>query len=363
MKNFLSSTLLLLWLIPAANAQSIFTNAITATNPSADNPFTAGQTVNSNITVSGIGRGSGIGANAGSNRYNANGWNTTSIDLNAYFTFTLTPKAGYTISLTSFVYTGQASGTGPASFAFRSSLSNYASNISTATEGGTTISLAGAAYQNLTSAITFRFYGWGASGASGTYSIDDFTFNGTVDAVLPVELASFSASALDGEIRLIWSTATEIDNDYFSIERSGDGAHYAEIGQVKGAGTSYTKQEYFFTDERPLSGRNYYRLRQTDLAGRMSFSPVVTATTHQNDGWSLFPLPASDHLRLVLQEPFKEDMRWEVFDLNGRALRSGNFPAETTECQIDVSALPGGNYMLRLTRGRDIMAKQFKKCL
>src|SRR5690606_35479823 len=77
--------------------QSIWLNTIDGTNPSTANPFTAGQAHDLNITVSGIGRGTGINENEGSDRYNANSWDTTNIDLSAYFYFTLTPNTGYQI--------------------------------------------------------------------------------------------------------------------------------------------------------------------------------------------------------------------------------------------------------------------------
>ncbi len=159
--------------------QSIFTNPITGTNPNTSNPYIIGQTIDANITVSGIGRGAGAtGANA-NDRYNANSWNTAAIDISAYFEWTLTPSAGCDIDFVSFIYTGQASGTGPTSFAIKSSLDTYTANIGTPTAGGTTISLTAASYQNVSSAITFRLYGFGASAAGGTFSINDFTFNGT----------------------------------------------------------------------------------------------------------------------------------------------------------------------------------------
>ncbi len=168
---------------PQVEAQTnILTNPITATDPSLSNPFTSGQVVAANITASGIGRGAGISANAGSNRYNANSWNTASIDLTAYFTFTLTPNSGFEIDFNSFVYAGQASGSGPTSFAFRSSVDSFASNIGTPTASGTTISLSGASYQNITSAIEFRLYGWGASSSAGTFSVNEFGFTGLVNS-------------------------------------------------------------------------------------------------------------------------------------------------------------------------------------
>jgi hypothetical protein len=179
-QSFFGALLLLLFTINTTQGQAIFSNPITGTNPNTANPYTAGQTVSPNITVSGIGRGSGITGTNTNNRYNASGWNSGAFSNTKYFEFTLTPSAGYLIKFASFEYTAQASGTGPTSFSFRSSLDGYGTNIGAANVNGTTISLAAAAYQNITAPITFRLYAWGASAAGGTFSINDFAFNGII---------------------------------------------------------------------------------------------------------------------------------------------------------------------------------------
>jgi hypothetical protein len=163
---------------------SIFANTITGTNPNTSNPYTTGQTFNANLMVSGIGRGSGINGTSANDRYNANSWNTTMLDVNDYFEFTITPNPGYEIDFNSFVYNGQASGSGPTNTSFRSNIDSYATNIGTSSISGTTISLSAGGYQNITSAIIFRFYAWGGSG--GTFSINDFIFNGNVNCVEPI---------------------------------------------------------------------------------------------------------------------------------------------------------------------------------
>lgn len=176
--------------------QSIFENPITGTNPNTANPYTIGQIVNPNITVSGIGRGVGITGTNANDRYNANSWNTASIDLTQYFEFTLTPNVGYKINFVNFTYTGQASDTGPINFAFRSSVDGYSNNVGTPNAGGTTINLSAGSYQNITTPITFRFYGWGASGTTGTFSINDFIFNGIVlSACTPAVLSSVTPAS------------------------------------------------------------------------------------------------------------------------------------------------------------------------
>jgi hypothetical protein len=178
-----------LYLLPFfASGQAVFSNEITNTLPSDYNPFTLGQVVDSNITASGIGRGSGITASSGSNRYAATGWTTsaTGITTGEYFEFTLTPNSGYKINFVSLTLSSQKSSSGPATASLRSSKDNYAASIHTFTLATTaasqTLSLSAVAYQNITSPITFRVYLYDtpSNGASGTASINDFAFNGTV---------------------------------------------------------------------------------------------------------------------------------------------------------------------------------------
>lgn len=91
---------------------------------------------------------------------------------------------------------------------------------------------------------------------------------------LPVKLLYFTASLEDHEVKLKWATSSEDDNDYFSVERSGDGENFTSIKTQKGAGTSNSIMNYSDNDADPLPGTSYYRLRQTDHTGRYSFSEV-----------------------------------------------------------------------------------------
>eukprot|EP01035_Chromulina_nebulosa_P062317 gene62317-85214_t len=190
------------------------------------NPYTAGQTVNPNITVSGIGRGSGITGNNANNRYNARSWSLF-FDANGYFEFTLTPNSGFLIDFTSFVYTGQVSFLGPVVFAFRSSVDGFVSDIGTATGTGATISLTAPAYQTRTSATTFRLYAYGTVVSAATFSVDDFAFNGTVSPLIILPLQDVILEVQNGTVRdsavLNWHTQQKANIKYFSIEYSTTG--------------------------------------------------------------------------------------------------------------------------------------------
>lgn len=161
----------------------LWSNLITGSDPNQNNPYTQGDLVSAGIRVSGIGRGSGItGVNA-NDRYNASGWNSSSLNTNDYFEWTITPDACRSVSFTNFVYTSTRSNSAIGQFSLRSSLDGYSSNIGTATFSGTTISLTAAAYQNLTAPVTFRFYAWGTTNSGHQFSINDFSFRGTVGTV------------------------------------------------------------------------------------------------------------------------------------------------------------------------------------
>lgn len=170
--------------VPARGQVPIFSNPITDSNPSAANPFTAGQTTATNLTGIGIGRGSGITANSGGNRYNAANWSTSGFDSNDYFSITFAPVTGYSVEVSSFSLTSQRSGTGPNSFALRTSASGYTTNIPATINAGNgsegPVDTISAEMVNLTAAGGFRLYGWGATGASGTYSVNQFAITGLV---------------------------------------------------------------------------------------------------------------------------------------------------------------------------------------
>jgi hypothetical protein len=167
-------------------SQSIFANPITGAVPSNANPYTAGQTHDSQITASGIRRGTGISWVNTTGSFTAAGWTLLGLDSNDYFEFTLIPNPGYKIDFSSFNFTAESTLlTGPNSMSVRTSLDNFASSIAgsltTLTLGSPTpysINLSASAYQNITTPITFRIYGFLALG--GTLSIHDFVFNGIV---------------------------------------------------------------------------------------------------------------------------------------------------------------------------------------
>ena len=187
---------LLLGSISSTSAQVLFSNLITGSNPNADSPYTLGQIVDPSLSVGGIDRGSGITSSNANDRYSATSWNTPALDASAYFTWTLAPNSGYTVDFVNFSYVGQASGTGPTLFSFRTSLDGFTSAWGLPLATGGTINLTDDFFQDISGPIEFRLYGWNASSAAGTFSVNEFAFSGTthVTSAIP-EASTFAAAA------------------------------------------------------------------------------------------------------------------------------------------------------------------------
>ncbi|MGV3587177.1 MAG: T9SS type A sorting domain-containing protein [Adhaeribacter sp.] len=110
---------------------------------------------------------------------------------------------------------------------------------------------------------------------------------------LPVTLVNFTAAYKHPGVMLSWQTASEQNNAFFTVERSTDAVHFKEIGQKKGAGNSEVLRQYSFTDPQPITGINYYRLKQTDINGTISYSPVKSVTVASPKfNFKIYPVPA-----------------------------------------------------------------------
>jgi hypothetical protein len=139
---------------------------------------------------------------------------------------------------------------------------------------------------------------------SGTVtSFSPFTMaSQNTDNPLPVELLSFKAEAKADQVELVWTTASEISNHFFTVERSADLISYDEVAKVNGAGNSNAIKSYQTFDSKPLSGISYYRLVQTDFDGtRREYDPhMVQFAGGSNSDLQVYPNPVVDNLSIKL---------------------------------------------------------------
>ena len=208
---------------------------------------------------------------------------------------------------------------------------------------------------------------WAIAG-SGTdlYAAGSFSVAGSVSAsgiarwdgltALPVELIDFSGRIQNNHTYLFWQTASETRNKGFDIEHSPDGYDWIRIGFVPGLGDGDGLQAYDFTDEKPLPGQNYYRLKQWDLDGRYEYSNAVSLTLPNKDKQTgaFYPNPARSGLVSLEYYAEKEaDLLASVFDATGRLVlrRTQALEEDRNVLQFDFSQLTAGTYSVHLDDG------------
>jgi hypothetical protein len=122
----------------------------------------------------------------------------------------------------------------------------------------------------------------------------------TYQEIVPVEWLSFDVEKRNDQVNLLWSTASEVDNDYFEVQRSRDGRYFEKIGRVDGSGTRTDVTSYNFVDRSPGGGINYYRIKQVDFDGTHDFSDVRTITVDDFNlkTIAIFPNPTVDFISI-----------------------------------------------------------------
>ncbi|UII21496.1 T9SS type A sorting domain-containing protein [Fulvivirga ligni] len=168
--------------------------------------------------------------------------------------------------------------------------------------------------------------------------------------VLPVELVNFKASLTDQlSVLLEWQTASEINNDYFAVERSGNGMNWVTLGKVKGAGNSSEVLRYTFKDQNPI-GKAYYRLKQTDMDGQFNYSSIrhVSIPYLEINQLNIYPNPVFN--QITVEGAISGGEYFKIFNVLGDDVTHLTKANLNNDAQliIDVSNLNSGFYVIKL---------------
>jgi hypothetical protein len=221
-------------------------------------------------------------------------------------------------------------------------------------------------------AADLRLVGWNGTqwidlsgGSSATGNAENSTLSGTIPAgitisaigigsintPLPVHFSAFEVKAEGCTVHLNWSTAMEINNDYFIAERSMDGRIFTEIARVQSAGNSMEMQHYSLTDEHPTDGLNYYRIQQVDKDGKRTATKVQQAYVHCSgeDVIKVFPTVSNNSVQVILP-PGYEEATIELLTTLGQKIK---VPIEGSKLsyRIRVDQLASAMYIVRIRKG------------
>lgn len=177
---------------------------------------------------------------------------------------------------------------------------------------------------------------------------------GTSWGIIPVELTSFVANVSGNSVKLNWSTATELNNSGFEIERKSANSDWRKIGFVKGAGTTTQIQNYSFTDKDLNAGKFSYRLKQIDFDGKFEFSKSVEVDINAVYNFELaqnYPNPFNPATLIRFSVPQAGNVKLSVYNLLGQEVKTLiNKYAEAGAYEVNFNAegLFSGVYIYRL---------------
>ena len=162
---------------------------------------------------------------------------------------------------------------------------------------------------------------------------------------LPITWLSFEVQKKGEASDLKWVTAQEFNNAGFHVERSADGRHFETIGSVAAADMSRSINEYTFQDLSPLYGMNYYRIRQTDLDGRINYSGVqFVSFSHDGELVKVWPNPAASELSILIPDEFKSMGEIKLVNAAGVIVMSRSIDETVHQTSLDLGSIEPGIY-------------------
>jgi len=179
-------------------------------------------------------------------------------------------------------------------------------------------------------------------------------FIATKDAadVLPINLISFTANAINNKVALSWQTANEINADYFTVQRSKDGINWEAIAKVasNGANASGTIS-YSMDDGNPYEGASYYRIIEVDTDGRQTYSDIRLVNFEgPSSAITVYPNPATDNINISLPETGNYLIR--LINVNGQLVNNYTI-ANSDHILLNVSPIPAGVYFIHILYGKN----------
>jgi hypothetical protein len=338
--------------------------AATWTFPGSVTPTTTG----ANITASNTTIGSDIGSVgfSGTDFYGQDGWPSGAIDLNAYLQVTVAPNTGYYLVLNTISMnlrrstTGTAAGSGPQSWSLRSSLDGYTTDLltGTLTLSYQTFSLSlPAAFQALTSSVTFRIYGFNqvtSTGGSNRFVSNNITVKGqAISGTLAKQSITLEAQALSNGIKLDWEALGFSDGTEFFLERGTDGANFNTIEQLTDPSVE---------DNSVTATRVFYRVRAQSPDGSIFYSTIAVVTvTAGAEALIRIVLSQGSSVKGLLHLQDAAVYQLSIRAMDGKALYHQELSGQSGDVTIDLAfgTRPHGVYVLTLAGNGIISSREF----
>jgi len=183
-------------------------------------------------------------------------------------------------------------------------------------------------------------------------------------AALPVELSEFKGRTSGNANILKWTTQTEKDNSGFTVLRSNDGTNFEKLDWIYGAGNSLSERNYTYSDDAPLSGKNYYQLSMQDFDGSRTVSDIIVVNRIERTDFGVISISNVKHgaIQLSISNDESGNMEYLIHDMNGRNVIIGTHELQTgiNNLTIEVSDLKASVYIFTATKsGLQVTGRKF----
>jgi len=188
----------------------------------------------------------------------------------------------------------------------------------------------------------------------------------TKDNPLPVELLYFRGNCNNNKVTLDWTTASEINNDYFEIERSSNGTDWTLVAEIDGAGNSNKEINYRHIDNYSVSGTVYYRLRQIDFDGTYSKYEIISINCNNNVNNPtvlLYPNPFNTNLQVNVENWDSDVLHIELYDMLGKKLNEWKFENVTGNYSqsLNMDNYAPAVYVIKINTANGVIVRKLEK--
>jgi biopolymer transport protein ExbB len=219
-----------------------------------------------------------------------------------------------------------------------------------------------AAFDEFRVSTTARSAGWVTTAYNNQntpasfYTVSAETAAASLCGPLPVELYFFKASVDGQQVELNWTTLSELNNNYFTIERSSEGSSWDSLTSIDGAGTSMEKLNYSYVDSWPYGGRSYYRLRQTDYDGQTTYYNVVSVDVEQPGSFNVF-FDTQTHELIIAYDDHSAGATISLYNSVGALIRVDT-RYKHGAIAYNMAGLQPGVYIIRIYQNGKYMARK-----
>ena len=184
---------------------------------------------------------------------------------------------------------------------------------------------------------------------------------GVITSTLPIELLYFDAEvSKSNKVTFYWQTASEINNNYFTIERSIDSENWHSLHEINGTGNSSSLVNYTSTDKNPHLGVSYYRLKQTDFDGGFSYSKIKSINIDNNENSNIITYPNPTENQIIVKGNLQELEQIKIYNVFGQDVTNHTkiINGSKSSLEIDLSNLSDGIYYIKTKTTTNKVYKQ-----